>query len=107
MAEKKEDNREEFLAISMQTFLCQVPLEPNFVTLKKSKMDKMIANWGEKNKEPLKKGDGPKDDKATSSRVNALESKVNTLIALVKYKAVGSQKESVKSQSPMAREDLY
>uniref|UniRef100_A0A915ID15 HAT C-terminal dimerisation domain-containing protein n=1 Tax=Romanomermis culicivorax TaxID=13658 RepID=A0A915ID15_ROMCU len=44
MAEKKEDNLEEFHGISTQTFLCQVRLGPNFVTFKKSKMNKMIPD---------------------------------------------------------------
>uniref|UniRef100_A0A915IC84 Uncharacterized protein n=1 Tax=Romanomermis culicivorax TaxID=13658 RepID=A0A915IC84_ROMCU len=51
-----------------------------------------------------KKGNEPEADEATNSRVDSLELKFDTLMALVKNSIMGNQTERVEGQLPLAKQ---
>uniref|UniRef100_A0A915JLA3 Uncharacterized protein n=1 Tax=Romanomermis culicivorax TaxID=13658 RepID=A0A915JLA3_ROMCU len=105
MAEKKEEGGEEFIGIPTQTFLRKVRIGPNFVTFRKSEMDKMVSDIvAEKKKERKQKAKEPIVDEATNDRFEALETKFDTLMALVKSSVIGKETETAEGQSPSAKE---
>uniref|UniRef100_A0A915KNW4 Uncharacterized protein n=1 Tax=Romanomermis culicivorax TaxID=13658 RepID=A0A915KNW4_ROMCU len=67
-------------------------------------MDKMITDILPEKKERQKKGNELEADEVTNSRVDALESKFDMLMALVKNSVIGNQRQRVEGQSPLAKE---